>query len=260
VTTDFPGGARSLQTFGSFPKEISWKGYFTGALAFPRAVQVDRMRVTGTTVQLTYGPFAFLGVVSDFEPKPKSQWLVPYVIKFTPALDQGAATAAGATLQPSEAQLNEQLNAMADLMNPLNPQMLISASLGAVIIETVAAIQQEIRSAGGIGKLLLNDSRLYCIGLLNDFIASAVIDAADSDPFISSPALDAITYATVATYTLQQPTAPKWQIRVINPDLGAIAQQYYGDSSKWRTIGNANGLYDIHPIGDYNLNIPAEAS
>ena len=260
VITDFPGGGRSLQTFGSFPREISWKGHFTGSLAFPRMVQVDRMRVTGTTVQLTYGPFAYLGVVADFEPRPKSQWLVPYTIRFTPVVDQGAASAAGSTLQPSEAALNQQLNAMADLMDPLNPQMIITAATGAVLLQTVAAVQQEVRSAGGLGKLLLKETRLFCIGLLNDFIATAAVDAVNLNPLIASPALDAITYATVSKFILQQPTAPKWQLRAINPDLGAVAQQYYGDSSQWRTIAQANGLNDMQPVGDYNLNIPSNPS
>lgn len=79
------------------------------------------------------------------------------------------------------------------------------------------------------------------------------------DPMQESAALDAVNYAIaigiIVNLSVNGGTATN--INVINPNLMALAAQYYGDATKWRIIADANGLTDPQPTGQFSLNIPS---
>lgn len=79
------------------------------------------------------------------------------------------------------------------------------------------------------------------------------------DPLEEAAALDAVNYAIaigiIVNLAVNGGTATN--INVINPNLMALAAQYYGDATQWRTIASANGLTDPQPTGQFLLNIPS---
>lgn len=76
----FPGGIRTEQSLGSFPAPLAWQGTFTGTNAFYYASAIDRLRVAGLEVLVTYNNFKLKGIITKFFMVPKNQWWVPYEI------------------------------------------------------------------------------------------------------------------------------------------------------------------------------------
>ena len=79
------------------------------------------------------------------------------------------------------------------------------------------------------------------------------------DPMDEAAALDAVNYAIAIgiIVNLAVNGGTVTALNVINPNLMALAAQYYGDATQWRTIANANGLTDPQPIGQFTLQIPS---
>jgi hypothetical protein len=73
-----------------------------------------------------------------------------------------------------------------------------------------------------------------------------------------SQALDIVNYAIAIgiIVNLAVNGGTSTTINVINPNLMALAAQYYGDATQWRTIAYANNLTDPQPIGQFSLVIP----
>ena len=253
---EFPGGVRSLQLFGAFPKMLEWQAILSGPIAFARAVELDRLRVTGVPVQFSYGPFAYLCVVVSFEAKPKSQWLIPYSISFLPVVDQGAASSLGPDINSADLLAAQELNVLAALLNPANPLMALASELEALLSGLITQTKSSLSSSQGYISNIDSQTVAANLATMEAFIAAASPYAQQTSSLSSSPALDAITHVTVLIYIFQQPSFPKYQVVAINPNLGRLAQQYYGDSSQWRVIAAANNLNDIQPIGEFTLVIP----
>ena len=91
---EFPGGIKTIQTYGAFPPSVTFKGIFTGSTAFQRMVTVDRLRIAGALIPLIYAQFGYLGVITSFKATPKYQWNIPYTLTFEPQQDisNGVAT------------------------------------------------------------------------------------------------------------------------------------------------------------------------
>ena len=69
-----------------------------------------------------------------------------------------------------------------------------------------------------------------------------------------SLAIDAVNYAVAIgiIVNLAVNGGTSNTINVINPNLMALAAQYYGDATQWRIIADANNLTDPQPIGLFN--------
>lgn len=107
---DFPGGSRTVQTFGSFPETFSWKGILTGTTAFSRSLELQRLAAVAQSTTFFYGTFAYLGYISKYHANPSHQWHIPYEIEFLPQQDLSGsivALLAAAGLGPEIALANQ---------------------------------------------------------------------------------------------------------------------------------------------------------
>ena len=77
------------------------------------------------------------------------------------------------------------------------------------------------------------------------------------DPLAASAALDLSARAACIAAIVASPQAPARQLRMINPNLFAVAAQYFGDSTLWEKIAVASGLPpDPQPIGAFTIVVP----
>jgi hypothetical protein len=114
---EFPGGLKTIRNLGAFPIAFHWSGILSGATAFARKVQLERMAATGQLVVFTYGQFSLRGEVVRFEAYPRHQFYVPYTIHFEPLEDlsgitQSTSLANGTALPSPELQISTQQNAL----------------------------------------------------------------------------------------------------------------------------------------------------
>jgi hypothetical protein len=254
---DFPGGARTIQSLGAFPKVISWSGKLTGPNALSRLQQIDRMRAAGDNIVLTWGPQAFSGVIAEFDPKPQSQWLVEYSITFQPDADLSGVGVIDQLVAALEVALGGDVSAIAGIQQGdsglacpeplLAPSVLFTATVQAGLLAgngTVAGIPRTNAVAIDVGAVAVQ-------------VAAAPL-IASTDATEASPAIDMAAYATLATLTVGAPGQPATVLRTVNPNLYAIAQQYLGDATLWEEIALASGLpLDPQPIGQVTLLLPA---
>lgn len=257
ATHDFPGGSRTVQTFGAFPQPLRWSGYLTGASAFDREQQIDRMRATGQVVVLRYGRFAWQGVVTDFQAEPGHQFLIPYRVVFEPISDLSGINTVPAGTTSNETTLN---NALTGLNNQLSPGLRtlpLPMDLQGPVSDLTTDTQQGLLDGGGtVANIPASDQTTIESDATNvQTVALPIINGPDATQ--ASPAIDASVGAQTVFGTVANPNPTVATINSVNPNLFSLSQQYYGDASQWQTIANANGLSDPQPLGKYNLTIPA---
>lgn len=254
---EFPGGTRTIQTFGAFPTPIQWRGVLTGSLALERSIQIDRLRVSGTTTQLTFGPFAWLGIVQSFIPEPRHEWLVPYKVVFQPEQDLSGAQTPPSASSAAEAAWNQQLNSLAALQQgALLPLPGILASpVGVLLIAATLAIST---AAGGKVSGIAVASATAVLGAVTGVQLAASPLLLSTDATLSSPAEDVYVAAGVlGTLVTAGATQAKWSFTAINPNLFMLAAQYLGDASRWREIALLSGVSAPIPQGIFTMMIPA---
>lgn len=255
---DFPGGTRTIQTFGAFPEVISWRGILTGTAAMARSQEIDRMRVTGNSVTLFYGVYAYLGTIMHFHARPRYQWYIPYDIEFMPQQDLSGsilALIAQAGLAP-ELALAQQVGILTNLNNATGGQLELPSSLQPPVTNLLTTVAGAMVAANGkVAAISPTNGGLISAGVQAVLSAASPL-IASGDPTQSSPALDTAASSTAINNIVGSANAPGTQIRVINPNLMTLAGQYLGDFSKWRDIASLNGLSDPQPTGQFNLLIP----
>ncbi len=252
---EFPGGAKSLQTYGAFPNTISFKGIMTGPNAFSRSVALDRLRITGALIPLLYAQFGYLGVISEYNATPVNQWRVPYQLTFEPQQDisNGVNGFLGGTLG-AEATMALQTTGLGNLLGGV--PFALPTSLTTPITNLLTTVKSALATASGIvADITSSDSTLIqdAVKLLQTATDPLILNP---DSLYSSPALDASSYAAAINALVTIDATPQYQVRAINPNLFLLAAQYLGNASNWTQIAQANGLLDPQPIGEFVLNIP----
>ena len=257
VKHEFPGGLITITPLGAFPHAVKWSGLMTGADAFDRAQILDRKRTLGNEVVLSYGPFSWSGVITSFKADPKHQWLVPYDIMFEPAVDlSGIGTVPGGG-ESLESQLSGALGDISDLADGSDgldmPAALVTPANALVTLVGGALLNGN----GTVAGISTTDS-LACIAASSALVALCLPYALGSDPTQASPALDLSAQASLVSFILNAVNIGTTQVRAINPNLFQVAQQYYGDPTRWTDVAMASGLpLDPQPIGEFVLQVPA---
>lgn len=244
---DFPGGIRTIQTFGAFPGILRWKGMMMGTFAMPRITTLDQIRLSQQPVTLSYGPKAFIGILGKLRIRARTQWFVEYEAEFVPSQDlsnsQTPNISSYSSLLNSQAlYLQQAYNGLtgfgipASLLAPTN-NVISAIQLFTSAAATPTAGPNLVAAAGGLQK----SSAQY-------------MNVADSST--ASPAADLNTRAGVIM-VLASSKRTGWVVETVNPNLFALAAQYYGDASDWTVIAKANNLVDPQPLGNYTLVVPA---
>jgi hypothetical protein len=288
---DFPGGFRSIQTYGAFADPIKWKGILSGSQALQRSYEIDRIRSSGARVPLIYGQNSWIGVVTSYKATPRFQWLVDYEISYLPQFDTGGAATPPTAPFSAENLLNDYIVTLqtygavvsgvsAELAAPLTfaaqvPPQLLAPVLGVVnqAIATVLAIPEEIQAeaaavvtaaqtalqnavGGAIANILPADV-INFTSAVAAWTTAAAVSLASLDPVIAGPTLMANALITgMSGLILEASSQNAFQVRLINPNLCLLAMQYYGDASQWDIIASENGLLDPFPLGLYDIIIP----
>lgn len=275
----FPGGQITHQIYGAFPNHTSFRGILTGTSALARMREIDRVRVAGQVVPLIYGATSLLGIVTEFSPRPKHQWLIPYEMKFQPGVDLTSSSLLDDVLSLLT-DINSALSALSTILSvilspgtsgstiatvvnfqeiymPLPPTM--APPLTALVNDTFDALQ----AALGLPQNISQSSAQLIYADAAALLAVAQPLTMSGDPTQSSPALDVIGYVNTITAAVANPTLQNvTTLYVTNPNLHRISAQYYGDATKWSIIAAASGISppDPLPIGEFVLTIPSSAS
>lgn len=255
---DFPGGIRTQQKFGYLPAELRWRARFSGVAASDRVEELKRILVAGQEVTLSYGERAWLGTLVKFSPTARHSWLYEYDLEFWPRQD--ISSGAGSSFGFSG--LVDLISGAADAIQTMIDDVTglyvnIASIVGVSVTALLAAVNTALLAASGnpafaisaLSQLAITSAASAVLTACNPLILSA-------DPTISSPAADLAAYVSLLNTLATASEAPRWQVRIINPNLPLLAAQYYGDATQWNRIASYNGLSDPQPIGTFQLLIP----
>jgi len=247
----FPGGIITLQNFGPFPEPLRWGGYLTGAAAFDRSQQLDRLRATGQTVVLRYGRFAWIGVVSSYAAEPGHQYLVPYRITFEPQRDiSGVGSAALGTVSAETQMAGLQASTTRLIAGAFG--LTLPVSLVGVTTAMQSTTTQAMQNAGGQVANISTADALSIQSATQAVNATGAPLTTSSNASTAQPALEAMIIATGISTLVGTPGVSRPRtISTVNPNLFLLAQQYYGDQGQWTRIASANRLQDPQPRGTF---------
>lgn len=248
----FPGGYKTLQALGAFPDPLTWTGVFLGGNAFARHFQMDAKRRNGKAAYLTYGPWQWVGLLTQFQTEAKHQNYCAYRATFEPSQD---LTASGQATAPSASQA---ANSMTQNIAQIDQEVAAQSALSAASLAALRAyilVAQALIIAYGEGQTLGASQTLQLTAATVAANAALAIDAASGVPSAMSAASAMAAYVGAISGSLTT-TAVATTIRVVNPNLVQLASQYLGDATRWQDIANLNGLNDMEPSGSYTLSIP----
>lgn len=255
----FPGGAKTIQTLGAFPSALSWEGWLMGTNAAARSYQIDRKRVTGTIALLTYGAFSWLGYVRKYGAKPRNQFMIRYSITFEPLQDlSGPAQLAPATAS-NNALLFGAMRVLQTVVNGGSGLELAAAVAGPATV-LLNQTQGSLAGAGGdIAKFTTSTVQTIAQDA-KDVVQQAASYVGITDATQASPAIDAASQSAQISILSSNQQQPLDTLHLTNPNLYNLAASYYGDATLWDYIGQANGLRDPMPIGQFAVTIPPAPS
>jgi hypothetical protein len=256
VRHEFPGGLITQDDLGAFPLPLAWSGILTGTGAMARAQQIDRMRAQGADVTLAYGPFAWLGKITMFEPKAKHQWLIPYHIAFDPAQDLSGVGVIPGAGQSAEQALATQGMELDDVVAG-DDGLALPDTLATPAAGLDSAVQQGLLNGNGtVAGIQPADSAAISVAIAAVQAAAAPL-IAGVDATQASPAADLAARAAAMGVIVASPRAPARYLLLINPNLFSLAAQYLGDAGLWGDIAAASALSDPQPVGQFTITIPA---
>ena len=276
VKHEFPGGLITQQEMGGFPEPIKWKGTLLGASAMTELMALDQIRASGQDTTLSWGPFQWLGKVTEFAGHAKHAFLIPYEITFEPAQDLGAGIVPKTGL-PLSAQDNADLSASVTAITLMVSGLTDNALAFPASLVTPANALLDAVSVG-----LLNGDGTVA-GLLPadvSAINSAAVTAQDAalavmngtDPADSCVACDFWSQASTIASIVPSSKSTVAQFVAVNPNLFQIAAQYYGDATLWILIAEASRITegpqagsllpydDPQPTGVFLITVPPAPS
>lgn len=248
---EFPGGIRTIQALGAFSHTKTWEGWLVGSTALQRSQQLEAIMNNGTEVKLKYGNFSATGYVGDYSATVHNQYMIRYRMSFVP--DQPAASGNGTVLSANLVfqQAVQSLSGIADATALPLPEILI-APVDSTVSDSNAALQTSNGSVSAFTPA--QSAQIGADAVVVNSTAAPLI--AGTDATQASPAISASNQASVAAITASSPPPPVTTDYATNPNLYALAAQYYGDATQWQVIGDANGLTDPMPVGQFTLTIP----
>ena len=259
---EFPGGVRTIQSLGAFPpRSIGWSGLLAGPTAFTRSFAIDRLRVAGAAIHLTYGAFRWKGVVSEYSATIHNEWIVRYHIEFVPAVDESTPPVPP-SVSPNVSALHASLAGLGSNIpvteNGVSLPYGLSNPLQSLYNVGVSALLNSGNNIGALSASDLSDANNYAIAAFaagSGIISSSSTSASSTQ--LAASALHVLSFAGIAQALMNQVAPTSRIVTINNPNLYSLAAQYLGDASRWTVIAQMNGLTDPMPLGTYTLNIPS---
>lgn len=264
ATHSYPGGYQTQQTFGAFPSPITWSGKLTGTTAMFRKNEIDRLRVAGKQVALSFGDKFLLGIVSSCKINVHHEWLIDYTITFDPRRDISSGDGPDDLLSAFDL-INQVLIDLSDviaffqLITADGSRFSMPPALFPLAVTLFSTTQLAVVDSFGIVANIPPSSAAAIYAAAQALLDAAQPLAASTSPFISSPSLDLVGYASSIVNIVRLSEATQTTLQVVNPNLFLVAAQYYGDATRWRQIAVASSISppDPMPIGQFTLTIPA---
>ena len=236
------GGTRTVQTFGSQPGPITWKGMFYFTTAVDRVREMKRMEISGKPVMLTWGPFKWEVIVSKFEPTIHHQFEIAYDVTCEVVRDlTGQSTqAASKSVDSANQSLYDQIqvryqalqfadtstSAWSTALSAAGQSLSVASPLSNATPSALQQASQAVQNA---------------MSLVQPYVTAL-------EPLIGTSNLQRLFYAqgilsnlTMITSNLGTKATAR-SIQVIGGSLYAIASKFYSDPSLWTVIAAANGL------------------
>ncbi len=256
---EFPGGVRTVQSLGAFPPdEIRWKGIFTGVTALPRSYTLDRLRVTGAPIVLTYGPQKWSGVIKTFNSHVKNQWLINYDILFVPQVDLSSPAPQGATDVRLKV-LNQATGGLAKnipitIFGDTLPSGLSSA-LSSVLSYTNTALLDADNVLDVVDPSLVNKVNFYVQAAKS---LGEGIQSGNGPLSMIASVTHVLSHAGIIANVFTTNSPISKTLRLINPNLITLASQYFGDPARASDIAKFNNITNTTPTGQYDVNLPSQ--
>lgn len=257
---DFPGGKRTAQSFGSFPKDVAWTGQLRGENAEPRARTLEGLYMTGDVIPLVWSGWRLRGVVVDFTATIKHKFEIDYSIVFKPLLNElqyGPAPPGGAA--PSDEQILGQAFAQAKQRILAPPaQFTFADTTKKDVNDLQALLDANLRAAQGRLNAVPNPILIQMANKARTIVGSLIPLVKSTNSGTSYAASDLANLILVTQKVFEKSAEEFYEIKVIEPNLYELASSYYGDPALWHVIANAQSprLLDPTPTGFYILKIP----
>lgn len=279
VTHQLVGGARVVDSLGRDDADLQWSGMFLGNAALDRATYVDSLRIAGQSLPLLWSTFNYTVVIKEFRCNFERFYKLPYSIVLQVVQDNtkpnttyfpagfdsaisGDNTAADAlvssigdsALSGLMATLDTAISAVSTFANAaqatINSVLVPLAAVQArvtILIDSVSNTVQNVTTLGGV----LPNNPVSAIA--NNLVGQAA--ALNQLPQLYN--LQSTLSRIGGNLSLIHGAQGGQSVTTTGGNLFALAEQYYGDATKWATIALANNLTDPQLSGTNTLLIPA---
>jgi hypothetical protein len=270
------GGGRVIDMLGAGDPDITWSGYFVGALAVPRAQFLEQLAKSGKQLTLTTNQFSKNVVITRFTYGFHEVFPITYNISLQVVQDN---TAPVTFLVPGDltTSILEALIAAQDIAQLVANPSVGSAIALALIASQAAAPFSTATSAEVNTALVAAQNAATVVGAAMTSITSVIfpsitLSAQNTTGLLPDLALQSfdltqldlldqisgILNTFVINNILQLNSASQYKTKMYyNPNLYRVAVEFYTDANLWTVIATANGLVDPQiESGFITLSIP----
>lgn len=279
VVHRLPGGARVVDAMGRDDAQIEWGGILFGPQAEDRARYLDGLRARAAELLLTWSSFQMRVVIQSLELVFRRYYHVDYRISLTVIEDLTTAITSvpGGSLQETflgdldsakilgidlnDNIITDGLDAIDSAISTVNDIAKAGQSVINAILTPIVTVQQRVktlissttntlRNITTLGGLLPNNPLAKQINKFSTQVAGYT-DLPKLYQLQSTLGRMDVTLGQAAGFG----DAVR-SIRTVGGDLFGVAQQTYGDATKWAGIASANDLDDPFVEGDVDLRVP----
>lgn len=279
ATHQLVGGARVIDSLGRDDADLTWSGMFLGSAALDRATYLDSLRIAGQPLPFLYSSFNYTVVIAEFHCTFQRFYKLPYSIvlkvvqdntkpntTYFPAGFDAAITGDASTADTLVASVGD--SSLTGLMGTLdtaisavstfagaaqatiNSVLTPLANVQARVNILVSSVSNTVQNVTTIGGILPNNPVAQSANSLIGQVA-----ALNQLPQLYN--LQSVLNRMGGNLSLIHGAQGGKSIVTTGGNLFDLAQQYYGDASKWASIALANGLTDPQLTGVNTLTIPA---
>lgn len=274
------GGGRVIDSMGRDNAPLIWSGLFLGENALVRARYLDRLRVEGKPLLLTWDELSFYVVIKSFIPSYERFYKIPYSITCEVVVDNvqpissldasgvdywidadmKQATAFGALI--GDGVLSDALGALDTVISGVSGLAnAVQSTINTVMIPVQAVTQRVGILIASTGNTIGNVTTLG--GILPNNSASE--NASNLLGQVANMGNLPVLYnlqSVMGRMSSNLASVPSGgsSVTVAGGDLFSMAANAYGDAAEWTTIASANGLSDPIITGTQTINVPSNTS
>jgi hypothetical protein len=260
---DLPGGGRVIDVLGGAEADITFAGIISGSDADTRAQLLDAVRISGTSLPLSWGEQYFIVIISEADFDYRKPWWIPYRLRCV--VQSNLVYAAASTAFSAVTSITANLASAAGFLTTAQPTLAAAqtalAQTGATTYGT-AAYGQSLTALTTAQSAVSSNVASTGAGL-----PGLDLGFTGQDPAAAASAMTNATRADRGARLCRQWTLGTAEhrnlmmsgstITVAGGDLFHIAAEQLGDATQWIRIAQLNGLSDPMLTGVTTLQLPA---